>query len=111
MPHTVQVQLLPLDKTIEVELGASVQDAVFAEGVECPCGGRGRCKGCRIKVLKGHLSLTSEDQHFFTEAELAEGWRLACRARAEGDLKIELAQWEAAILTDHRSEEHTSELQ
>ena len=33
-------------------------------------------------------------------AELAEGWRLACRGQAEGDLKIELAQWEAAILTD-----------
>lgn len=32
--------------------------------------------------------------------ELTEGWRLACRARAEADLKIELAQWDAPILSD-----------
>ncbi len=34
---------------------------------------------------------------------MEQGWRLACRARAEGDLKIDLAQWEAAILSDESS--------
>jgi uncharacterized 2Fe-2S/4Fe-4S cluster protein (DUF4445 family) len=33
-------------------------------------------------------------------AELASGWRLACRAQAVDDLTLELAQWEATILTD-----------
>jgi uncharacterized 2Fe-2S/4Fe-4S cluster protein (DUF4445 family) len=31
---------------------------------------------------------------------LADGWRLACRGRADDDLRIELEQWEATILTD-----------
>ena len=83
-----------------MERGAPLQDALFAEGVEFPCGGRGRCKGCRVRVLAGHLPVSAEDEQRLTPAELVAGWRLACRARAEADLKLELAQWEAAILTD-----------
>ena len=85
---------------LQVERGAELQDSLFGLGVEFPCGGRGRCKGCKIKVLAGSLTIHEEDQVRLSEAELAEGWRLACCARAEGDLKIELAQWEAAILSD-----------
>ena len=32
--------------------------------------------------------------------EIAEGWRLACQCAVEGDLEIELRQWDAAILVD-----------
>jgi uncharacterized 2Fe-2S/4Fe-4S cluster protein (DUF4445 family) len=48
----------------------------------------------------GALPVTPEDRQRLTPSELAAGWRLACRGRAELDLKLELAQWEAAILTD-----------
>jgi ferredoxin len=54
---------------------------LFAQGVDFPCGGRGRCKGCRVKVLSGTLALTVEDERLLSQAELADGWRLA-RARA-----------------------------
>ncbi len=97
------LELLPLGKVLSVERGACLQDVLFAHGVEFPCGGRGRCKGCRIKVLEGSLPVTEEDRQRLSAGELAEGWRLACQARAGGDLKIELAQWEAAILTDDSS--------
>jgi len=97
------LELLPLGKAISVEPGTSLQDVLFVHGVEFPCGGRGRCKGCRIKVLAGSLPVTEADRARLSEAELAHGWRLACQARAEGDLKLELAQWEAAILADDSS--------
>jgi uncharacterized 2Fe-2S/4Fe-4S cluster protein (DUF4445 family) len=42
-----------------------------------------------------------DDARLLTPAELADGWRLACRLRAATDLKLELAQWEAAILADN----------
>jgi uncharacterized 2Fe-2S/4Fe-4S cluster protein (DUF4445 family) len=100
MKPTVKIELLPLGKTLDVERGTLLQDLLFAHGVEFPCGGRGRCKGCKIKVLAGSLPTTGEDKKRLSEAELAEGWRLACRGRAEGDLRIDLAQWEATILTD-----------
>jgi uncharacterized 2Fe-2S/4Fe-4S cluster protein (DUF4445 family) len=46
------------------------------------------------------LPVTDEDRQRLSDAELADGWRLACRASAENDLKLDLAQWEASILSD-----------
>src|ERR1035437_1052540 len=100
MGDFVHLELLPLGKVLRVKRGTPLQDVLFAHGVEFPCGGRGRCKGGRIKVLAGSLPITEEEKKKLTGPELADGWRLACRAQADGDLKIELAQWEAAILTD-----------
>jgi uncharacterized 2Fe-2S/4Fe-4S cluster protein (DUF4445 family) len=92
---------------LHVEPGAHLQEVLFPHGVEFPCGGKGRCKGCRVRVSEGSLPATPEDRQRLTPSELASGWRLACRARAEQDLKIELAQWEAAILTDDSAFEFT----
>ncbi|HTL57695.1 MAG TPA: ASKHA domain-containing protein [Candidatus Limnocylindrales bacterium] len=100
MSSDAKIELLPRHLTLSVPRGAPLQDFLFAQGVEFPCGGRGRCKGCRIKVLAGSLPITEEDRQRLAPDDLAQGWRLACRAHAEGDLKIDLAQWEAAILTD-----------
>jgi uncharacterized 2Fe-2S/4Fe-4S cluster protein (DUF4445 family) len=100
MSDFVHLELLPLGKVLRVKRGTPLQDVLFAHGVEFPCGGRGRCKGCKIKVLAGTLPVTEEERAKLSGAELAAGWRLACRGQAESDLKIELAQWEAAILTD-----------
>jgi uncharacterized 2Fe-2S/4Fe-4S cluster protein (DUF4445 family) len=100
LTNSVQIELLPLGRTFGVCRGAALQDFLFAHGVEFPCGGRGRCKGCKIKVLAGSLPITPSDREKLSSAELAGGWRLACCAQAESDLRLELAQWEAAILTD-----------
>jgi uncharacterized 2Fe-2S/4Fe-4S cluster protein (DUF4445 family) len=100
MKDLVRIELLPLDTILHIERGNRLQDVLFAHGVEFPCGGRGRCKGCKIKLLEGSLPITSEEQLKFTKTELADGWRLACCQNAETDLRIELAQWEAAILAD-----------
>jgi uncharacterized 2Fe-2S/4Fe-4S cluster protein (DUF4445 family) len=97
---SVRIELLPLNQTLRVKPGTALQDVLFGQGVEFPCGGQGRCKGCRIRVLEGALPVTAEDSLQFTPAELEAGWRLACRARAGGDLKIELAQWDTPILGD-----------
>ncbi|HZR21658.1 MAG TPA: ASKHA domain-containing protein [Verrucomicrobiae bacterium] len=103
MNAPVQIELLPLGQVLRVESGESLQDVLFDHGVEFPCGGRGRCKGCKIRVLSGALPVTPEDATCLSSAERALGWRLACRARPRGNLQIELAQWEAAILSDDSS--------
>ncbi|MCX7722082.1 MAG: ASKHA domain-containing protein [Verrucomicrobiae bacterium] len=107
MHQPVRVQLLPSGKTLVVERGTPLFDVLFAEGVEFPCGGRGRCKGCKIKVESGTLPIAPEDEQRFTPTELAQGWRLACRAIAVSDITIALAQWEMPVLADEAALEFT----
>lgn len=103
MSDRCKIILQPLNVSIEVGHGTSLQDVLFIHGVEFPCGGRKRCNGCKVKVLKGSFPVTPEQKDLLTEKELASGWRLACCGTVEGDLELELAQWEASILTDNSS--------
>jgi uncharacterized 2Fe-2S/4Fe-4S cluster protein (DUF4445 family) len=72
-----------------------------------PAGGRGRCKGCRVKLLTGEWPATADDARLLSARELGEGWRLACQATAESDLSLDLAQWEATILADNSAFDFT----
>lgn len=89
-----------MGKTVEVERDTPLQDVLFAFGVEFPCGGHGRCKACRIKVVKGSLPVCPEQSTILSPKELREGWRLACRCRASDSLTIEINQWESPVLSD-----------
>lgn len=100
MSSMVRIELLPFGKTLEAVKGLPLGDLLFQQGVEFPCGGQGRCRGCKVRVIEGTQAPTDEDRLKFSPEELSQGWRLACRIRPEGDLKLELAQWEAAILSD-----------
>ncbi len=97
---TYNLRLSPADLRLEVPAGTRLQDVLFAQGVEFPCGGRGRCKGCRVKVLRGALLVSPEENHLLTRAELEAGWRLACRHAVADNLELELAQWEMSVLSD-----------
>jgi uncharacterized 2Fe-2S/4Fe-4S cluster protein (DUF4445 family) len=99
-PPSHNLRLSPADLRLEVERGTRLQDVLFGQGVEFPCGGRGRCKGCRVKVLRGALNIAAEEKNLLTSAELDAGWRLACRHSVAGDLELELAQWEMSVLSD-----------
>ena len=44
------------------------------------CGGNGKCGKCKIKILQGEIPATDFDRHFFSDTELEEGMRLACKA-------------------------------
>lgn len=100
MPDHVRITLLPLGHEFTVERGTPLQDVLFTYGVEFPCGGNAICEGCKIKVLSGNLPLTPEQENILSRKDVEEGWRLACRCRADGDITLELAQWDARILTD-----------
>ena len=94
------INLTPLGIRLEVERGASLEALLAPHGVEFPCGGAGICRGCRVRVIEGELAVTPEMREVFTPAEIAAGWRLACTARVEGALTLEIAQWTTPILTD-----------
>jgi uncharacterized 2Fe-2S/4Fe-4S cluster protein (DUF4445 family) len=113
----VRIRLEPLGRTIEVAQGAPLADVLFSYGVEFPCGGRGRCRRCKVRVLAGTLAASpvADDPREPKVRVLAgtlaaapaaddprepDGTWLACRCRAEADVTLELAQWETSILAD-----------
>jgi Na+-transporting NADH:ubiquinone oxidoreductase subunit NqrF len=51
-------------------------------------------------VLNGKVEVNQAQQEHLLPEEIASGWRLACQCVVEGDLEIELRQWDAAILVD-----------
>lgn len=97
------ITLSPAGRRLAVGSASALQDVLFEHGVEFPCGGLGRCKACRVKLLKGELPVTGEETKLLTATEIAEGWRLACRHVVYGDLELELARSEMPILGDDSS--------
>src|SRR5262249_45294551 len=48
------------------------------------------CKKCRVRVLGTAPQASELDARAFTQRELEDGWRLACRAHAEADTRVEV---------------------
>ncbi len=100
MSKTVTIRLEPLGVSFSLPAGTPLQDVLFTHGVEFPCGGKGKCKGCRVRLLQGSLPITPEQERMLSAEELRAGWRLSCQCAPEDDVTLEMAQWEAAILSD-----------
>jgi len=97
---THRITLQPVHAELTAPAGTALRDLLFAQGVEFPCGGQGRCRGCRVHVLEGQVSVNDAQRERLSAEELAQGWRLACQCALDDDLVIELRQWDAAILVD-----------
>lgn len=56
-----------------------------------PCGGKGICGKCRVRILKGDAALSAPYDHNqpISREEWDMGYRLACRTRVSDDLIIE----------------------
>jgi uncharacterized 2Fe-2S/4Fe-4S cluster protein (DUF4445 family) len=76
----------PQGETSPVQVGAdaTLLDAARTAGVEmdATCGGRGRCRSCRVKVLAGEISPpTLQDTLQLGREEVQERFRLACQTK------------------------------
>ena len=99
-PAKVRIELVPLGAVLEVDRGTVLENVLMTRGMEFPCGGLGTCGGCRVQVIEGQIEATPDDVAALSQQELADGWRLACRARAESPLKLKVEQWTMPVLTD-----------
>ena len=97
---SVGVRLEPLGVSIETGPGTPLRDLLFPHGVEFPCGGRGKCRRCRVRVIAGELDPSPDERRILTPEEIAEGWRLACRAGVQSDVTLDIEQWESPVLAD-----------
>jgi uncharacterized 2Fe-2S/4Fe-4S cluster protein (DUF4445 family) len=96
LKHTLRLRDRLRVEILAAEDGASVAEALRAlarPAIEAPCGGRGLCGKCRIRVLEGLLSEPDgEERRLLSATELGAGFRLACRARVLGDAELELPE-------------------
>ena len=58
--------------------------------IDSTCGGHGTCRKCKVRVASGDVPIDAVDPRAFSPDELRDGWRLACRAMAAGDLEIDV---------------------
>ncbi len=80
-------------RSVLADMGSLLGDAIVATGLplEQPCAGRGTCGKCKV-LVDGALSPVDEiEREQLTAAELAAGYRLACRAQVEGLANVTLA--------------------
>jgi len=88
----VRLHFTPAERSYAVPPGVTVFDAASWNGIaiDSTCGGHGTCKKCKVQVTAGAVPASPLDARAFSGAELAAGWRLACRAAANTDLTIDV---------------------
>lgn len=88
----LQITYLPQHLVTHAPEGTTIFNAANWAGlaIDSTCGGRGTCGKCRVRMLSGANSVTDADRRYLTEVELAEGWRLSCRAVAHSDCVVEV---------------------
>ncbi len=99
----VTVIFQPSGRRGRVEKGKNLKEVSVALGVDIEglCGEQGTCGKCKVRIEEGlfekhgirsspvHLSpLTDNEREHLSEQERAEGFRLACMARVEGDVVV-----------------------
>lgn len=96
----VRVVFEPGGTEVFVPAGTLLSKAAAASGnaVETPCGGVGTCGKCRV-VVQGALSDPCEaERQRLSDAEIAEGVRLACRTRVKGEMTVTIPEGSRSLI-------------
>ncbi|MBD3393437.1 MAG: DUF4445 domain-containing protein [Chitinivibrionales bacterium] len=86
-----RVTFQPSGKSIEISAGMELLEAARRAGVniETPCGGKGACGKCIVRMVRGEIDTESSDR--LTPGQRRAGYVLACRTRVNGsDITVEI---------------------
>ncbi|MCM3627443.1 2Fe-2S iron-sulfur cluster-binding protein [Paenibacillus glycanilyticus] len=90
---SAKVTFWPSGVGIEVKPGTSVLSAARKAGVliQTRCGGNAACFMCKVKVRPGSdlMPIADEERRKLAGLE-AEGYRLACQAKARGQVEVDV---------------------
>ena len=75
-------------------------DVLHEYGVEFPCGGKGSCGRCRVRLLEGDISCDDKHLEKLRSLGFEDEWRLACLSYCDSDLTIEVGQFDTVIQVD-----------
>lgn len=88
----LQVTFQPFGRSVYELKGSTILEAAARAGLtlDTPCGACGTCGKCRIQVTAGASSPTPEETLLFSDQELCQGWRLACRSTIDCDMVVRI---------------------
>lgn len=86
--HKVVFQ--PSGRTVLAARGTTVFEVAARAGLllRAPCGGKGTCRKCRVKITHGAEAPSPACAASFQPEELAQGWRLACQTPVTKNLVV-----------------------
>lgn len=94
---TYSVDFEPIGRRVEVAEDQTLLEAarriVLSETgtLAAPCGGKGLCGRCSVRILEGPVSpMTPAETKVLTDAEIQAGMRLACQVSARGPLRVQI---------------------
>lgn len=105
--------------TKRVKAGKPLLQALLEEGIAIPspCGGKGSCKQCRVRIVEGAEPPYEVDVSSFSKKMLDQGWRLSCQTKVKNDLSIEIDEkllsvksWEATVVSNNNIASFIKEL-
>jgi len=91
MPLTVTIK--PAGLSVTCKKGTSLAEVAREAGIPLlsSCGGNGICGRCRVRILSGSIHLPSaEEIKHIPDADLSDGYRLACQVRIAGDTTVDI---------------------
>ncbi|HUS79782.1 MAG TPA: ASKHA domain-containing protein [Armatimonadota bacterium] len=86
----LRVTFKPSGEAGEFEAGLTILAAAeeLGAGIAAPCGGKGRCGRCLVRVEGECSAPTEAERQYIGARELAAGYRLACEAALLGDAAV-----------------------
>ncbi len=79
-------------RDVRVPAGVTLFDAASWNGIaiDSTCGGHGTCRKCKVRVTEGEVPISRLDPRAFDPDQLRAGWRLACMAPADRDVRVDV---------------------
>jgi uncharacterized 2Fe-2S/4Fe-4S cluster protein (DUF4445 family) len=104
-----KIYLQPLGKTLTVNDQTPLIDVLHEYGIEFPCGGKGSCGKCKVKLLEGEIDTNDIHKQKLNLLGLGAEWRLACYSNCTSDITLEIDQYNHLILADESEFEYTAQ--
>jgi len=90
----VRIRVLPLDKELNLKVGANLRTALIEAGIplDSVCGGQGICLKCKAQVSGISQKPTDLEREKLSAEELRSGWRLACQVTVDEPGEVRLPE-------------------
>jgi len=103
------INLQPLGKTLKVNDQTPLIDVLHEYGIEFPCGGKGTCGKCKVKLVDGEVATSDIHRQKLSLLGLGTEWRLACFSTCTSDITLEIDQYNHLILADESEFEYSAQ--